>query len=96
MLQRSLDAGVEDYELLMEGNKSLLVASDTLRDHDADLEPELAEARARAAKDIAALEAKVRLMKNISLILKRNLSRTWLICACCMSVMFKASEVSAR
>jgi hypothetical protein len=53
MLQRSLDAGVEDYELLMEGNKSLLVESDTLRDHNADLEPELAEARARAAKDIA-------------------------------------------
>jgi hypothetical protein len=53
MLQRSLDAGVEDYELLMEGNKSLLVESDMLRDHDADLEPELAKARARAAKDIA-------------------------------------------
>jgi hypothetical protein len=50
-------AGREDYELLMEDNKSLLAERNTLR--DADLESELAEARTSAAKDIDALESKV-------------------------------------
>jgi hypothetical protein len=58
-LQQKLEAGIEDYELLRDGNNSLLVECNALQDQVIDLESKLAEDKARAAKDIAALEVKV-------------------------------------
>jgi hypothetical protein len=44
---------------LLEGNKSLLAERNNLRDRIVDPESALAEAKAAAAKDISALDAKV-------------------------------------
>jgi chromosome segregation ATPase len=63
LMRWSLEAGIEDYDLLLEGNNSLLTECTTLRDHAADLESELAEARANATKDIATLETRVQSAK---------------------------------
>lgn len=52
--------GVEDYDLLMEGNKSLLPECDVLHERSENLDFELMKARASAAEDIAALEARVK------------------------------------
>jgi hypothetical protein len=55
-----VDAGLEDYELLMNGNKSLLAEHDALHERSEDLESELMKARASAAEDIAAFEARIK------------------------------------
>jgi hypothetical protein len=62
-LRWALEAGIEDYDPLMEGNKSLLAERNTLRDCAADLKSELAEARASTTKDIAALETRAKSAK---------------------------------
>jgi uncharacterized protein YydD (DUF2326 family) len=59
MLQRSVDSGIEDYNLLQEGNKSLLGEHNELCYHTEDLEAELAKVHADAIEDIAALETKI-------------------------------------
>jgi predicted trehalose synthase len=53
------EAGIEDYELLKDGNSSLLVECNALQDRVADVESELAGAKTSAAKGIAVQEAKV-------------------------------------
>jgi uncharacterized protein YacL (UPF0231 family) len=58
-LQRSVDARVEDYNLWMEGNKSLLAEHNELRYHSDDLESDLAKVRS-SAESITGLEAKIR------------------------------------
>jgi hypothetical protein len=50
-------AGIEDYNLLMEGYKSLLAECNALHE---DLESEPTKARASAAEDIATLEARIK------------------------------------
>jgi BMFP domain-containing protein YqiC len=60
MLQRSVYAGIEDYNLLQEGNKSLLTEHNELHYHPEGLESVLAKVRSSAAEDIAALEARIR------------------------------------
>jgi hypothetical protein len=53
-------SGLEDYELLMKGNRSLLAECDALHDRAKDLESELTKAHASAIENIAALEARIR------------------------------------
>jgi hypothetical protein len=60
MLQRAVDIGVEDYKLLMEGNKSLLGERIDFCYRCEDLKVELADARSNAEKGTADLEVKVR------------------------------------
>jgi hypothetical protein len=60
MLQRAVDIGVEDYKLLMEGNKSLLGERNDFCYRCEDLKVELADARSNAEKGTADLEVKVR------------------------------------
>jgi hypothetical protein len=55
MLQRSVDAGIEDYNLLMEGNKSLLVERDEFHYRCEDLKVELARDHSDAKKNITSL-----------------------------------------
>jgi hypothetical protein len=45
VLRRALDEGIEDYELLTNGNESLLAECDTLWDQVVDLESELAKVK---------------------------------------------------
>jgi hypothetical protein len=59
-LQRAVDSGIEDYDLLLEGNKSLLDVRNDLQYRCEDLHVELAEVRSDAKKRIADLEAKVK------------------------------------
>jgi hypothetical protein len=58
-MQRSLDGGVEDYNLLMAGNERPLAEHNDLHHHTEDLETELAKVRAATAGDVVALEVKV-------------------------------------
>jgi hypothetical protein len=58
-LQRSLDNGVEDYNLLMVGNESLLAECNDLLPHAEDLESELGKVRATATADVAVLDTKI-------------------------------------
>jgi hypothetical protein len=58
-LQRSLDNGVEDYNLLMVGNESLLAECNDLLPHAEDLESELGKVRATATADVAELDTKI-------------------------------------
>jgi hypothetical protein len=51
---------LEDYELLMEGNKDLLVEHDALHERSLDLESKLTKARASAIENIAGVEVRVR------------------------------------
>jgi hypothetical protein len=60
MPQHAMENGIEDYDLLLEGNKSLLAERDDFCYHCEDLRAELAEVRSRAKKQIADLEAKVK------------------------------------
>jgi hypothetical protein len=60
MLHGTVNAGIEDYELLMDGNKSLLAECDDFRYHSEDLQAELAEVCSDAKKIIAILESKVK------------------------------------
>jgi hypothetical protein len=52
--------GIEDYNLLMLGNESLLAECNELCYHTEDLDSELAKVRTDAAEDIAALGAKLK------------------------------------
>jgi hypothetical protein len=52
-LQHSVDVGIEDYELLMEGNKILLAERDELRYHCKDLKVDLARVCSDAEKSVA-------------------------------------------
>jgi hypothetical protein len=47
--------GIEDYDLLMEGNKSLLAERNALRERSEYLESKLMKAHASTVEDIAAL-----------------------------------------
>jgi hypothetical protein len=58
-MQRSLDNGVEDYNLLMAGNESMLAEHNDLCHHTEDLESELANIRDAIAEDVTALETKI-------------------------------------
>jgi thioredoxin-related protein len=58
-LQHVVDNGIQNYDLLLEGNKSLLVDRDDLCYYCEDLQAELAEVRSGAKKQIANLEVKV-------------------------------------
>jgi BMFP domain-containing protein YqiC len=58
-LQRSLANGVEDYNLLMAGNDSLLVEHNDLRNCTKDLESDLAKVSTATAEDVAALKMKI-------------------------------------
>jgi FtsZ-binding cell division protein ZapB len=60
MLQRAVDIGVEDYTMLMEGNKSLLAEHNDFHHHCEDLEIELVEVRSDAKKKVADLEVRVK------------------------------------
>jgi uncharacterized protein involved in exopolysaccharide biosynthesis len=53
-LQRSMASGLEDYDLVMEGNKSLLAERNTLHECSEDIESELMKAHASASENIAA------------------------------------------
>jgi hypothetical protein len=55
-----MDAGIEDYDLLMEGNKSLLLECNALCEHFEDMESELTKAHASAAENNAAMEARIK------------------------------------
>jgi hypothetical protein len=59
-LQRAVNNGIEDYDLLMEGSKSLLAERDDFHCHCEDLQVELAEVHSDAKKQIADLEARVK------------------------------------
>jgi hypothetical protein len=65
-LQHIVDNGIEDYDLLLEGNKSLLAERDDFHYHCKDLWAELAEERSGAGKQIADLEAKIKFAKTHS------------------------------
>jgi hypothetical protein len=58
-LCRVLDLNIEDYNLLKDGNNSLLAERNTLHEQVADLDSELAGVKASTVRDIATLEAKV-------------------------------------
>jgi hypothetical protein len=60
MLQHAVDNGIEDYSLLMEGNKSFLAERKDFDYHCEDLKVELVEVRSNAKKRIANLEARVK------------------------------------
>jgi hypothetical protein len=59
-MQRAVDHGIEDYDLLVMGNKSLASERDELESHCEGLQAELAGARYDAKKRVVVLEAKVR------------------------------------
>jgi hypothetical protein len=58
-LRHSFDNGVEDYNLLMAGNESMLAERNDLHHHAEDLESELAKVRTAAATDVTVLETKI-------------------------------------
>jgi hypothetical protein len=60
MLQRAVDNGIEDYNRLMEGNKSLLAERNDFQYRFEDLQVELREAHFDAKKQITNLEARGR------------------------------------
>jgi hypothetical protein len=55
-----VNTGIEDYNLLMDGNKSLLAERDEFYYYCKDLSAELAEAHYDAEKRTATLELKVK------------------------------------
>jgi hypothetical protein len=60
VLERSLAHAIEDYNLLMAGNESMLAERNELCYRTEDLESELEKVRVDAAENIAALEAKLK------------------------------------
>jgi hypothetical protein len=64
-LQRAVDIGVEDYTLLMEGNKCLLVERNDFRHHCEGLEVELVEFHSDTKKKVVDLEARASMPKLI-------------------------------
>jgi hypothetical protein len=63
MLQCAVDHSVEDYNLLVMGNKSLLSERNELKCHCEELQVALAEARSNAKKRVVDLEVKVKTVK---------------------------------
>jgi hypothetical protein len=59
-LQRAVDHGIKDYDLLVMGNKSLASERDELESRCEGLQAELAGTRYDAKKRVVVLEAKVR------------------------------------
>jgi hypothetical protein len=59
-LQQAMDNGVNDYNLLLVGNKSLLAECNDFHYHCEYLKVELAEARSDAQKKAVDLEVRVR------------------------------------
>jgi hypothetical protein len=59
-LQRAMDTGIEDYNLLMDGNKSLLAEHDEFCYCSDHMETELVKIRSDAEKNITDLEARIR------------------------------------
>jgi hypothetical protein len=55
-----VDNGIDDYNLLLVGNNSLLVECNDFKYHCQDLEKEVAEARSEAKRIITDLETKVK------------------------------------
>jgi hypothetical protein len=55
-----VDIGIEDYNLLLEGNKSLLTEHNELSYRSEDLESELMKVHSNAAEDFTALKVKIR------------------------------------
>jgi hypothetical protein len=64
MLQCSVDAGIEDYNLLMEGNKSLLAERDEFRYRSSDLETEPSQVRSNAKMSVSDLETRIKSAKG--------------------------------
>jgi DNA repair exonuclease SbcCD ATPase subunit len=62
-LQRAVDHSIEDYILLVIGNKSLLSERNDLKSHCEDLQAALAKARSDAKKRVADLDARVKTVK---------------------------------
>jgi hypothetical protein len=60
VLQCAIDHGIEDYDLLVTGNKNLSSERDELKSRCEGLQAELAEVHSDAEKRVAILEAKVR------------------------------------
>jgi hypothetical protein len=100
--------GIEDYDLLMEGNKSLLVERNALRERSEYLESKLMKAHASTVEDIAALGVRIKFAKahtievagagekNALAVLKKSLSRTWQSYVFCMSATFEVSEACSH
>jgi hypothetical protein len=59
-LQRTMDHSVEDYNLLVMGNRSLWSERNELKSHCEDLQATLVEAHSDAKKRVADLEVKVK------------------------------------
>jgi hypothetical protein len=59
-LRCSVASGLEDYYLMMEGNKSLLAERYSLHESSEDLESKLTKARASSVEKNAALEIRIR------------------------------------
>jgi vacuolar-type H+-ATPase subunit D/Vma8 len=59
LLWQELDEAIKDYDLLKDGNNSLLAECHALRVQVSDLKSEFAMAKASAAENITSLEAKV-------------------------------------
>jgi hypothetical protein len=62
-LQRVVDHGIEDYNLLVAGNKSLASEHDELKSHCEGLQAKLANTCSDTEKRVAALEAKVKFVE---------------------------------
>jgi hypothetical protein len=106
-LQRAVDGGIEDYDLLLEGNKSLLDVHNDLQYCCEDLHVELAEVHSNAKKRIADLEAKVKTAEahniDIATVGKKCLKgfedehvRDLQSCAHCMCATLQLLEAYAR
>jgi hypothetical protein len=106
MLQRVVDNGIEDYDLLLEGNKSLLAERDDFHYCCEDLQAELVVVCSGAKMKIADLEAKVSLpkptvltlllpVKNVCKILRMDWSVTWQSSVCCMCATLRLSGAYA-
>jgi chromosome segregation ATPase len=105
-LQRSVDTGIEDYDLFLEGNKSLLADHNELRYRSEDLESELAKVRSSAAESIAVLEARIKSAEahnmDVAAASEKRLKdfesefiKVLQGCTHCMNAAFEASEVYA-
>jgi hypothetical protein len=69
VLQHAIDHGIEDYNLLVMGNKSLASECDELKSRCEGPQAELAEARSDAEKRVAFLRQELGLLKLMTLML---------------------------
>jgi FtsZ-binding cell division protein ZapB len=104
-LQHTVENGNEDYDLLLEGNKSLLAERDNFHNRCEDLRAELMEVRSSTEKQITDLEAEVKCAEAHSTdvagagekkILRMNWFMTWRSCARCMCATLRLLEAHAR